>query len=78
MKENETSEDVTKTPSEKNNPGKTGSSSENTLVKGEDEEKKEGDEFIREGHGHDYSVLSTKGGRWEGPEDQSVSIKIQI
>jgi hypothetical protein len=38
-----------------------------------DENKKEGDEFIREGHGHDYSVpfAGEDGGTEEQPEGRS-------
>ncbi len=72
MNENQKSEDVTKTPSEKNNPGNSqpsSSTSQTTSVPVEDDEKREGDEFIREGHGHDYGTPVA--GEDGGTEDQS-------
>lgn len=72
MKDTETIKDITKTPSRRNNTGsqeENGSTKKKSSLSGEDEELKEVDEFIKEGHGHDYSVpVASEDG---GTEDQS-------
>jgi hypothetical protein len=72
MKDYQISKDVTKTQSEKNNPESSEKgelTSRKSILIGEDGEKREGDEFIREGHGHDYSIpVASEDG---GTEDQS-------
>jgi len=74
MKNNQKDDDVTKTPNGPNNPEsseKNSSTTEESSVTIEDIGKKEGDEFIREGHGHDYSTPVA--GEDGGTEDQSAS-----
>jgi len=74
MKENQKSEEVSKNPGTENNQDssiKSSSTSQKSPATGEDKNMNEGDKFIREGHGHDYSTPVA--GEDGGTEDQSES-----
>jgi hypothetical protein len=74
MKENQKSESVAKKPVSQNSQGdskQSNSTSKKSPVKDNDKNNHEGEEFIKEGHGHNYSVPFA--GEDGGTEEQSES-----